>query len=126
MRSVVIVVLDPTSDTAPRFSQAPILRRPNFLFLQAAMEPFDVAVALRVMIGRAPMRDTQPSQDFQESERSELRPVVIGQRYASLATASDSRSSKALLHRCQGVFGSATVRPIPAHDLPRATIDHAH
>jgi hypothetical protein len=30
--------------------------RPDFLFLQAAMEPFDVAVALRVMIGRAPCK----------------------------------------------------------------------
>ena len=59
MRPVVIVLLDPAGDAAPRFFHAPILRRPNFLFLQAAMEPLDVAVAFRVMIGRAAMGDPQ-------------------------------------------------------------------
>jgi len=57
MRPVVIVLLDPAGDSAPLFFQAPVLRHPDFLFLQAAMEPFDVAVALRVMIRSAPMRD---------------------------------------------------------------------
>ena len=56
MRPVVIVLLDPTSDRGPRFLQAAILRGPDFLFLQAAMEPLDVAVAFRVMIRGAPMR----------------------------------------------------------------------
>ncbi len=55
VRPVVIVLLDPAGDVAPRFFQAPILRRPDFLFLQAAMEPLDVAVAFRVMIRRLPM-----------------------------------------------------------------------
>src|SRR5215469_3214573 len=40
MRPAVIVLLDPTGDRGPRF-------------LQAAMEPFDVAVAFRVMIVEA-------------------------------------------------------------------------
>ena len=53
VRPVVIVFLDPTSDRSSRFFQATILRRPDFLFFQAPMEPFDVAVALRVMIRRA-------------------------------------------------------------------------
>ena len=57
MRPVVIVLLDPTSDAGPRFGQGAIFRGPDFLFFQAAMEPFYVAVALRVMIRRAPMRD---------------------------------------------------------------------
>ena len=57
MRPVVIVLLDPMSDRGPRFLQAAILGGPDFLFLQAAMEPFDVAVAFRVMVGRASMRD---------------------------------------------------------------------
>jgi hypothetical protein len=64
MRPVVIVLLDPAGDVAPRFFQAPILRRPDFLFLQAAMEPFDVAVAFRVMIGRPLMRDAEPPERF--------------------------------------------------------------
>ena len=67
MRPVVIVFLDPTSDRCLRFFQAAILRRPDFLFLQAAMEPFDVAVAFRVMIGRPPMGDAEPPERFQES-----------------------------------------------------------
>jgi len=52
-----IVLLDPASDAGLSFFHAAIFRRPHFLFLQAAMEPFDVAVALRVMVGRPPMRD---------------------------------------------------------------------
>jgi hypothetical protein len=60
MRPVVIVLLDPASDAAARFLQGPIFRAPDFLLLQAAMEPFDVAVALWVMIGRAPVRDAEP------------------------------------------------------------------
>ena len=39
MRPVVIVLLDPTSHRGTRFFQASIFRRPDFLFLQAAMEP---------------------------------------------------------------------------------------
>jgi len=38
MRPVVIVLLDPAGDTAPRFCQTAVLRRPHFLFFQAAME----------------------------------------------------------------------------------------
>jgi hypothetical protein len=57
VRPVVIVLLDPTSDAVACFLQTAILRRPDFLLLQAAMEPFDVAVTLRVMVGRAAMGD---------------------------------------------------------------------
>ncbi len=84
VRPVVIVLLDPTSDRCSRFFQAPILRRPDFLFFQAAMEPFDVAVAFRVMIRRPPMRDAQPVQGLDEPRRSELRAIVGGQRYVRL------------------------------------------
>jgi len=66
MRPVVIVLLDPTSDARSSFFQAAILRRPDFFFLQAAMEPFDVAVALRVMIGRTPVHDAKPRESFKE------------------------------------------------------------
>ena len=57
VRPVVIVLLDPAGDAGLCFFHAAIFRRPDFLFLQAAMEPFDVAVAFRVMVSRAPMRD---------------------------------------------------------------------
>ena len=82
VRPVVIVLLDPTSDRCACFFQAPILRRPDFLFLQAAMEPFDVAVALRVMIRRPPMGDAEPVERLDEPRRSELCPIVGGQRQA--------------------------------------------
>src|SRR5579863_7631236 len=87
MRPVVIVFLDPTSDRCSRFFQAPILRRPDFLFFQAAMEPFNVAVSFRVMIGRASMRDAQPIQSLDEPGGSELRAVVGGQRHVRFTAA---------------------------------------
>jgi hypothetical protein len=45
VRPVVIALLDPTSDRGPRFLQASILGGPDFLFLQAAVEPFNVLAA---------------------------------------------------------------------------------
>ncbi len=67
VRPVVIVLLDPTSDRGSRFFQAAILRRPDFLLFRAAMEPFDVAVAFRVVIRRTPMGDAEPPQRLQKS-----------------------------------------------------------
>ena len=75
MRPVVIVLLDPASDTGSRFFQAPVLRGPDFLFLQAAMEPLDIAVALRVVIGRATVRDAQVTERFHKARRGELSAV---------------------------------------------------
>ena len=66
MRAVVIVLPDPATDRLPRFLHVAIFRRPDFLFLQAAMESFDVAVAFRVMIGRAPVRNAQPVECLNE------------------------------------------------------------
>jgi hypothetical protein len=39
--------------------QGAILGSPDFLFLQAAMEPLDGAVAFWMMVGRAAMRDAK-------------------------------------------------------------------
>jgi hypothetical protein len=60
MRPVVIVLLDLTSDADTRLFHDSMFRCPHFLFFQDAMEPFDVAVALRAMIRRPPVRDAQP------------------------------------------------------------------
>src|SRR5450755_212070 len=87
MRPVVIVLLDPTGDAGTRFFHASILRRPDFFFLQAAMEPLNVAVSLGVMVGRATMRDAQPVERLDEPCRSELCPIVGGQRHMGLAAA---------------------------------------
>ena len=75
-----IVLLDPAGDAFSRFFQAAILRGPHFLFLQAAMKPFDVAVALRMMIGRAALRDAEPGERFQETRRGELRAIAPRER----------------------------------------------
>src|SRR5271156_2406838 len=100
MRPVVIVLLDPAGDAGPRFFQAPILCRPDFFFLQAAMEPFDVAVTFRVMIGRPAMPDAEPVQGFDEPGRSELRAVVDRERYALLAAALGQPFEYGLFKRC--------------------------
>ena len=44
------------------------------------MKAFDIAVAFRVMVCRAPMRDAQPTQGLDEPRRSELCAIVRGQR----------------------------------------------
>jgi len=46
------------------------------------MEPFDVAVAFRAMLGRTAMGDTAQSERFRKPGRSELHAVVGGQCYA--------------------------------------------
>src|SRR6266436_5075972 len=126
MRPVVIILLDPTSDAGTRFFHAAIFRRPDFLFLQAAMEPFDVAVALRVMVGGPSVRDAQPVERLDEPRRSDLCPIVGGQRQESLTAALGQPRQHGLLHRDQRVFGPAAMGEIPAHDLSRAAVDHAH
>ena len=45
MWPVEIVLLDPASDRRAGVFEAEIFVDPNFLLLQAAMKPFDVAVA---------------------------------------------------------------------------------
>jgi len=101
VRPVVIVLSDPTSDRSSRFFQAPILRRPDFFFLQTAMEPLDAAVTFRVMIRRASMCDAQPVQSLNEPGRSELCAVVGSQRYARLAAALGQPLEYGLLDRCR-------------------------
>ena len=121
-----IVLLDPMSDRSSCFWQIAILRHPDFLFLQAAMEPLDIAVAFRVMIRRTPMSDAQPPKCFQEPRRSELRAIVSGQRHASFTAALGQPCQHGLLHGYQRVFGPAATRKIPSHDFPRAAVDHTH
>jgi hypothetical protein len=84
VRPIVIVFPDPTSDRCSRFFQAPILRRPDFLFFQAAVEPFDVAVAFRVMIGRPPMGDASLPNVSRKREEVNCVPLsVVSVTFAS-------------------------------------------
>lgn len=98
----------------------PLLRRPDFFFLQAAVEPLDVTVAFRMMVGRAAVRDAQLREGFQEPGRSELCAIVRGQRQVGLAAAFGQPFQHGLFDCRECVFGPAAVREIPAHDLPRS------
>jgi hypothetical protein len=64
MRTVVIVLFDPTSDALLGLGEVLVLVEPHLLFFQAAMKLFDVAVALGMVVGRAPVRDAQSIQSF--------------------------------------------------------------
>src|SRR5579863_5475828 len=87
------------------------------------MEPLDVAVAFRVMIGRAAVRDAEPPKRFQEPRRSELCAIVRRECHVRLTATLGQPCQYSLLHCGQRIFGSATVREIPAHDLSRAAVD---
>ena len=64
MRTVVIVLFDPTSDAELGLVEVLVLVEPHLLFFQAAMESLDVAIALGMVVGRAAVRDAQPMQSF--------------------------------------------------------------
>ena len=84
VRPVMIVFFDPTSDRCSRFFQAPILRGPDFLFFQAAVEPFDVAVTFGVVIGGP--RCVTLSRPSVSRKREEVNCVplsVVSVRFAS-------------------------------------------
>ena len=53
MRTVLVVLLDPARDAAVGVLEVLVLVEPHLLFLQAAVEAFDVAVALGLIIRRA-------------------------------------------------------------------------
>ncbi len=57
MRTVMIVLLDPTSDALLGVVESLIFVEPHLLFFQAAMKPLDVTVALGMVVSRAPVRD---------------------------------------------------------------------
>ena len=64
MRTVVIVLLDPVRDAQLGPVEVLVFVEPHLLFFQAAMEPFDVTIALGMVVSRAPMRDAQLVQRF--------------------------------------------------------------
>ena len=84
MRPIMVVLLDPFSDAGLRLFQASILGRPDFLFFQAVMEPLDVAVALRVMIRRAPC--VMPSRPSFSINRDEVNCVPLSVVRVKLAS----------------------------------------
>src|SRR5215470_4517484 len=89
------------------------------------MEPFDVAVAFRMMISRAAMRDAKPREGFHESRRGKLCAVVCGQRQIAFSTPCRQPVEHRLFYRVQCFLRATTIRKIPAHDFPRTTVDHA-
>lgn len=79
MRTVVIIFLDPQSDGPPCVVEALVLVDPDLLFFQAAVEAFDAAVSLGVVVSGAAVPDAEPAEGFDVARRGELRAVVRGQ-----------------------------------------------
>ncbi len=97
MRPVVIVLPHIAADVFSGLVQVPILREPDFLLPQAAMQPLDVAVALRVM--KAVRRYVIPSRTNVFVNRAEVNWVplsVVSVKLASRLPAG-RRSSTACL-----------------------------
>src|ERR1700722_14608632 len=113
MRAFVIVLLDPARDRRSRCLHVAILCGPHFFFLQAAMEPFYVAVAFRMIVGRAPMGDSQPIQSFDKARRSELCSVVGGQSHAELPAAFWQTREHGLFDGLKSFFCPTAMRQIP-------------
>ncbi len=81
--------------------------------LNTAMKAFDVAVAFRVIIGRASMGDSQPIQSFDKARRSELRSVVGGQGHAGLPAAFWQTRQHGLFDGFKSFFRPTAMRQIP-------------
>jgi hypothetical protein len=80
------------------------------------MDPFDVAVAFRVVIRRAAVCDAEPRERFYKLRRSELCAVVRGQCYVRLAAALGQPFQLRLLDRGQRAL------PHPSRLHNRATL----
>lgn len=65
------------------------------------MEPLDVVVALRMMLGRPPMSHAEPPKRFQETGGSGLRAVVCGERQIHFPAAVGQPGQHGLLDRTQ-------------------------
>src|SRR6266481_4590762 len=95
-------------------AQVLILAEPHLLFFQASMEPFDVTVALGV-VGRAPMRDTQPVQSFDIPLRRKLR-AVVGRQSQTHSTRTERQNLQhGAIERSQSFFAAAAQTQIPAN-----------
>ena len=57
MRTVLVILLDPARDAGGGLIETLVLVEPHLFFLQAAVEAFDVAVALGVIIRCAAVGD---------------------------------------------------------------------
>jgi hypothetical protein len=103
-----------------------LLGCPHFFFLQAAMEPFYVTVALRMIIGGAPMGDPQPIQSFHKAGQSELCSVVGGEGHEGIPAAFWQTRKHGLFDGIEGFFRPTTMRQIPTYDFPGAAVHHTH
>src|SRR5262249_7780698 len=88
------------------------------------MESFDVAVALRVMVGRAAVCDAELRQGLHKPCRSKLRAVVGGQSEIAFSTPRRQTLEHRLFHGVQRFLGPTAMRKVPTHDFPRATVNH--
>src|SRR6202790_5779128 len=126
MRAVVIVLQQIPADVFSGFGHAAILRGPDLLLLQAAMEPFDVTVAFWMMVGGAPVPYAELRERLHESRRGKLRSVVCSQSEIVFSTPCWQALQYRLLHRSDRFLRWTAMRKIPSHDFPRAAVDYAH
>jgi hypothetical protein len=128
MRAVLIVLLEIPSDALSRLGQAAIFRSPDFFFLQAAVEPLDVAVALRMIVGRAwcvMPGCASGSMNREDVNCGQLLAVSV-RRESGFSTFRWQPIERCLFHGSEPFLDSATVGEILSDDLAGAAVDHAH
>src|SRR5271168_251944 len=101
------------------------LSHPSSSF-QAAMESFDVTVALGMVVSRSPMCDAQPIQGFDITGGRELGAVVGGQSQTRSTRTERQNLQHGAVERRQSFFAAAAQTQVPAHDLEGAAVDHRH
>jgi len=124
MRPVVIVLAKVTGDAFPRFLQVPVFGQSHFLLFQAAMKALDVAVSFRVVMRRAAMVIPNRARLFRKSVDVNWVPLPVVRVKPASRLPAGGRSKTARSTTAGASFGPATVRQVPAHDLPPAAVDH--
>src|SRR5258708_34821833 len=124
MRTVVIVLLDPACDAQLGLVEVLIFVEPHLLFFQAAMESFDVTVALGMVVGGAPVGDAQLVQSFDIARRRKLGAVVSRQSQTRSPRTERQNLQHGAVERRQSFFRTTTQTQLPPDDFARAAVDH--
>src|ERR1039458_9408322 len=119
MRTVVIVLFDPTSDAQLGLVEVLVLVEPHLLFFQAAMESLDVTIALGMVISGAAVRDAQSIQSFCIPRRRRLG-AVVGRQSQTRSTRTERQNLQhGMVDRRQSFFRATAQAEVPTDDLVR-------
>ena len=119
-----MALFDPTSDAGSPFLQAAMPSRPHLLLSQSPMEPFNIAVAFRVVRRGSPMHDVQLRKHFHERCRREACAIVRLQCQICFAASRGQAVKFGSFHRRKSFRCLATARQVPFRDFPCAAVDH--